>query len=137
MATEYKSKIDWWLLIILLSAMAVSAYVSAQIIFANSPAMWLLAITIGIGIVLPLWILLGTGYTLQPRYLVIRSGPFKWQIPVTDIKSITATSNPLSSPALSLDRLRIEYGRGSALMISPRNKEQFLRDIEALRREAG
>jgi hypothetical protein len=80
--------------------------------------------------------LLATHYTLEPRQLLVRSGPFKWKVPIKDITSITATSNPLSSPALSLDRLRIEYGRGSAIMVSPRNKDQFLRDIEALRRGA-
>ena len=138
MATVYKSKIDWWLLIILASAMAASLYASAQIILASSPSIWwLLALTAGIGIGLPMWPLLATSYTLEPRQLLVRSGPFKWRVPITDITSITATSNPLSSPALSLDRLRIEYGRGSAIMISPRNKDQFLQDIEAWRRGPG
>jgi hypothetical protein len=138
MATVYKSKTDRWLLIILASAMAASLYASANIVLAGSPSTWwLLALTAGIGIGLPLWLLLATNYTLEPRQLLVRSGPFKWRVPITDITSITATSNPLSSPALSLDRLRIEYGRGSAIMISPRNKEQFLSDIEALRRGEG
>jgi hypothetical protein len=67
--------------------------------------------------------------------LVVRSGPFKWCIPIADITSITPTSNPLSSPALSLDRLRIEYGRGHLLMISPRDKEQFVRDLVVTARD--
>jgi Bacterial PH domain len=138
MATVYKSKIDWWLLIILASAMAASLYASAEIVLASSPsAWWLLAVTAGIGIGLPLWLLLATNYILETRQLLVRSGPFKWKVPIADITSITATSNPLSGPALSLDRLRIEYGRGSAIMISPRNKDQFLREIEALRRGPG
>lgn len=58
----------------------------------------------------------------------------KWQVPIAGITGITPTSNPLSSPALSLDRLRIDYGRGKSLMISPKNKEQFIRDLEARRR---
>jgi membrane protein YdbS with pleckstrin-like domain len=136
MATVYKSKIDRWLLIVLVSAMVASLYASATIVLASSPSTWwLLALTAGIGIGLPLWLLLATNYTLEPRQLLVRSGPFKWKVPIKDITSITATSNPLSSPALSLDRLRIEYGRGSAIMVSPRNKDQFLRDIEALRRD--
>ena len=138
MANVYKSKIDWWLLIILASAMAVSAYASAEIVLASSPTTWwLLLLTAGIGIGLPLWVLLGTNYSVDLKQLLVRSGPFKWRVPIADITSITATSNPLSSPALSLDRLRIEYGRSSAIMISPRDKEKFLRDIEALRRSAG
>jgi hypothetical protein len=137
MATVYKSKIDWWLLIILVVAIALALYVSAAIVVSGSLGIWwVLLVTAGLGIGLPLWVMLSTHYTLDNGRLLIKSGPFKWQIPLMDIKSIRPTSNPLSSPALSLDRLRIEFGRGSAIMISPRDKEQFLRDIEALRHRA-
>ena len=137
MATVYRSKIDAWLLAVLALAMAVSLVVTFMTFSAGSPVAWLVAaVTAGIGVGLPLWLLLSTRYTLEPRRLVVQSGPFKWHIAVADITSITPSSNPLSSPALSLDRLRIDYGRSSSLMISPRNKDQFVRDIEAARRGA-
>lgn len=137
MATVYRSKIDAWLLAVLALAMAVSLVVTFMTFSAGSPVAWLVAaVTSGIGVGLPLWLLLSTRYTLEPRRLVVQSGPFKWHIAVADITSITPSSNPLSSPALSLDRLRIDYGRSSSLMISPRNKDQFVRDIEAARRGA-
>jgi hypothetical protein len=135
MTTTYPSKIDWWLAAILASGMVACIYGSLHVFLAAPPgAGWVLLPTVGLGVGLPLWLLLGTRYTLEPTQLLIRSGPFRWRVPVADITRITPTSNPLSSPALSLDRLRIEYGRGSAIMISPRDKERFLRDIEALRR---
>ena len=137
MATVYRSKIDAWLLAVLALAMAVSLVVTFMTFSAGSPVAWLVAaVTVGVGVGLPLWLLLSTRYTLEPRRLVVQSGPFKWHIAVADITSITPSSNPLSSPALSLDRLRIDYGRSSSLMISPRNKDQFVRDIEAARRGA-
>lgn len=137
MATVYRSKIDAWLLAVLALAMAVSLVVTFMTFSAGSPVAWLVAaVTVGIGVGLPLWLLLSTRYTLEPRRLVVQSGPFKWHIAVADITSITPSSNPLSSPALSLDRLRIDYGRSRSLMISPRNKDQFVRDIEAARRGA-
>jgi len=137
MATVYRSKIDAWLLGVLALAMAVSLVVTFMTFSAGSPVAWLVAaVTAGIGVGLPLWLLLSTRYTLEPRRLVVQSGPFKWHIAVADITSITPSSNPLSSPALSLDRLRIDYGRSSSLMISPHNKNQFVRDIEAARRGA-
>jgi hypothetical protein len=137
MATVYRSKIDAWLLAVLALAMAVSLVVTFMTFSAGSPVAWLVAaVTVGIGVGLPLWLLLSTRYTLEPRRLVVQSGPFKWHIAVADITSITSSSNPLSSPALSLDRLRIDYGRSSSLMISPRTKDQFVRDIEAARRGA-
>ncbi|MDO9478112.1 MAG: PH domain-containing protein [Pseudohongiella sp.] len=63
----------------------------------------------------------------------MKSGPFKWRVPIKQITSITPTSSPLSSPALSLDRLRIDYGRGESIMISPKNKEQFIQDLNVRR----
>jgi hypothetical protein len=79
--------------------------------------------------------MVATRYTLDSKLLIAQSGPFKWRVPISDITSITPTNNPLSSPALSLDRLRIDYGRSETIMISPRDKEQSVRDIEALRRD--
>jgi hypothetical protein len=46
-----------------------------------------------------------------------------------DIRTVTPTRNPLSSPALSLDRLRIDYGRGRRIMVSPRDPGAFLREL--------
>jgi hypothetical protein len=65
--------------------------------------------------------------------LIVQSGPFKWKVPVAEITGITPTRNPLSSPALSLDRLRINYGDGNSLMVSPEDKEKFIADLDKLR----
>ncbi len=135
---RYKSKIDGWLAAILVASMAVALVASVSVVLAaGSRAWWVVLLTGGLGVGLPIWLLLGTDYVLEPAQLLVRSGPFRWRVPVAEITAITPTSNPLSSPALSLDRLRIEYGCGSAIMISPRDKERFLRDLEALRRSAG
>ncbi|MBB1473993.1 PH domain-containing protein [Luteimonas sp. MC1782] len=137
MATVYKSKTDAWLLAVLAVAIAVSLFAAVVTVSDGSPAAWpVAAFIVVIGVGLPIWLLLSTRYTLEPRQLRVLSGPFKWHIKVADITSITPSSNALSSPALSLDRLRIDYGSGRSLMISPRNKERFLRDIEAARRGA-
>ncbi|MFL9708888.1 PH domain-containing protein, partial [Aeromonas veronii] len=73
-------------------------------------------------------------YRLEGDTLFVSSGPIRLCVPLREIVNITPTNNPLSSPALSLDRLRIEYGRGKSVMISPRNKEEFVRNLEAARR---
>ena len=137
MASVYKSKVDWWLAILILSAAAVSVWACAVAMAAGSAAAaWFVLPIAGIGAGLPLWILLGTRYTIDAAHIHVSSGPFKWRIPIADITCIMQTSNALSSPALSLDRLRIDYGRGASLMISPRDKAQFIREVEALRRRA-
>ena len=130
-------RVNTWLLAVLAVAIAVSLFAAIVTVSDGSAAAWPMAAFIAvIGVGLPIWLLLSTRYTLEPRQLRVQSGPFKWHIKVADITSITPSSNALSSPALSLDRLRIDYGSGRSLMISPRNKEQFLRDIEAARRGA-
>jgi hypothetical protein len=69
-----------------------------------------------------------TRYTLLTGgRLEIRSGwVYRLVISVADIQRIRPTRNPLSSPALSLDRLEIRYGKGGLVMISPKDREGFL-----------
>lgn len=96
-----------------------------------SAGIWIAALLAGVGVALPLWVLLGTHYTLTDSTLQVRSGPFRWRIPLSEINGIEHTRSPLSSPALSLDRLQISYGRGSLLMISPRDRDAFMRELAA------
>lgn len=80
------------------------------------------------------WVLYGTGYRVGRRALHVRGGPFRWTIALDSILAVTPTSNPLSSPACSLDRLRIDHrgARGDrALMISPAEKAAFLAALAA------
>lgn len=138
MQTIYSSKIDTWLAVVLVSSMVVGAVVAYRVIGMGQQAALISALPIlVIGIGLPLWMMAGTSYSLGPTQLLIKSGPFKWVVPIATIVSITPTSNAASSPAMSLDRLRIEYGNKQAVMISPKNKEQFLKDLEKRRGSPG
>ena len=83
---------------------------------------------IGVG-ALMIWLLLGTHYTVDRGHIRVASGPFRWKIPIAEITSVEATRSPLSSPALSMDRLRIRYGKRRRIMISPADKAGFLEAI--------
>lgn len=138
MVSVHRSKVDNWLVVVLLIAMAVSLAASL-LVLATTPSgtgVWIAVPTAAFGAGLPLWLLLTTDYTLDDRHLRVRSGPMKWTIALAEIERISATRNPVSSPALSLDRLRIDYGKGRSLMISPRDRQAFLAEIEALREQA-
>ncbi|ALC91608.1 hypothetical protein AM500_18820 [Bacillus sp. FJAT-18017] len=82
----------------------------------------------------PLAILLGwcwftTGYKVSEETLIIQYGPIKKKIPIKDIRRIRKSKNPLSAPALSLDRLEISYGSGYGFgmaLISPKDKQSFV-----------
>ncbi len=84
-----------------------------------------------------IWLLAGTRYTLTDSDLRVRCGPFRWRVALAEILSVTPTRNPLSSPAPSLDRLCIEYGSGKSIMISPKDKEAFLDELELRRGATG
>lgn len=130
----HPSKVDAWLVAALGISVIVSLFGAGIVLTEASIATWVLAALIaGVGAGLPIWLLLATRYTLDGERLTVQCGPFRWRIPIAEISAITPTRNPLSSPALSLDRLRIDYGSGLTVMISPSDKDQFLRDIESSR----
>lgn len=134
METVYRSKTDLWLIAIFGIAMIASLSGALAMLSTGTPVAWMVAAPIAlVGVGLPLWLLLSTRYVLGQGQLRVLCGPFKWCVPLAKITAITPTSSPLSSPALSLDRLRIDYGVGNSVMISPRDKEQFIKDIEAAR----
>src|SRR5690606_10272287 len=134
MEQVYTSKIDTWLFVVLVGAViaCLIAFVfslrtgSVPAIVATLPAL-----LIGAG--LPVWLSTSTAYTASNSDLLLNYAPFHGQVPIQQITSITPTSNPLSSPALYLDRLRIDYGRGQSIMITPKDKSQFIQDLEACR----
>jgi len=133
MATVYKSKIDAWVAAVLVGAIFISVFAGLKASTANSPDAGWMALLIGApGVVLPLIALLTTRYVVKDKELIVRCGIFAWHIPFSEISDITPTSDPIASPALSLDRLRIEYGREKSVLISPRDKDGFLNQVEGL-----
>ena len=85
-----------------------------------------IAILSAIGLFL-LWIWFKTGYTIEDGLVTIQVGPFKKKIRIEEIQSIRETKNPFSSPALSVDKLEINYARFETVAISPKNKKAFVR----------
>lgn len=131
-ATVYPSKRDAWIVVLL--------WVTVLVMLVAAGAVWKepapLAIRLALGALFigvagfVLWLLYGTRYTLTDALLLIRSGPFRWRVALDEIEEVLPTRNPLSSPACSLDRLRIRYrGARFGIMISPRDKDRFLRDL--------
>ena len=70
-------------------------------------------------------VLRSTYYVIEGDTLVIRSSFITWRLPIREITSVTRTRSAISSPALSLDRLRVQYGSKS-ILISPEDRERFV-----------
>lgn len=74
-------------------------------------------------------LLVNTKYTIDGDELLVRSGPMRWRIDIRSITRLERTGDPTSGPALSLDRVRIEYaknGKPKAILVSPADKEGFI-----------
>jgi hypothetical protein len=78
-----------------------------------------------------LWTFRSTRYLVTDREVIARSGPFRWRIEIAAIESIKPSRSPISSPALSIDRLEVRYGRGRKLLISPEDRVGFLDAVVA------
>ena len=129
----YKSKIDTWIGVLLGGVPLASLFAAWQLVHAPVPGRWLLAVPILLlGVCLPLSLLLFTTYRVSDTLRRIRSGLFRWDVPIHAISKVEATNDPSSSPALSLDRLRIAYGDGKSVMVSPLEKDDVLRDLRQL-----
>jgi len=71
-----------------------------------------------------------TFYIINRDVLTIKCGIlYSKSIEIKSIKRIIETNNPISSPALSLDRLQIKYGQYHSVIISPKHKEEFINQI--------
>jgi hypothetical protein len=128
----YPSKRDWWVTALLWFAVIGMLGASTGLLRSSEalplrlgvPAFSILVVAFVLSV------LYGTNYRLTFQTLIIRSGPFKWMIPLDSIDEVYPTRNPLSSPACSLDRLHVRHRRSRmGVMISPEDKTSFLYDL--------
>jgi hypothetical protein len=135
----FTSRVDSWLLAIgpLAGLFAITSVAVTIVPFAlnagvlhDKTLLSLIALVFALTLLLPLWLLLDTNYTVTAEQLLVRSGPLRWRIALGDVREVSPSRSWVSSPALSLDRLRIGYGKGRNILISPREKQRF---IDALR----
>lgn len=123
----YRSKIDWWLLALIAVPIVLAGVASikegkGEVLLGLIPPVIIIA-----------YVFSSVKYTLNDGMLNIKAGFLVNQnIRVEDIKSVTKTFNPLSAPALSINRLEIKYGKFDSALISPKNRQQFITDLLAV-----
>lgn len=93
---------------------------------------------LGLAILLPVivfivYLFINTNYTIEGNSLIVKSGfIINKTIDIKQIKKISETYDPISSPATSLDRLDIVYGHSKHIIISPKLKKEFIETIISL-----
>ena len=130
-AKRFPSKVDRWIVVVLVAGMILqlAALVSVTLTEKDKLPVVILVVTTLFFFLLVGSVLVFTYYSVAGDQLKIVCGPFRWRVPIDEIHSVEATRNPLSSPALSLDRLRITYGNDRKIMVSPADKAGFLKAI--------
>ena len=128
----HSSKKDAWILIVVALAGLVIAVAAAYHVVTsglNQPASWILLISLLLYLAVAAIIVYPVSYEIGRAELCIRAGWMHSQIMLSSIEAVSPTRNPASAPALSLDRLRIDYqknGRPTFILVSPEDKFGFL-----------
>ncbi len=130
MTKRYRSKMDWWVGLVLLAVplIAVLAAVAVQFTRDLQEAVlgWLVVLAV---IALYAGVVWPVEYLLEPEVLVIRFGLMRSRIAYRTIREVRPSHSLLASPALSFDRLDIVTGTGYPVAISPDDRSAFLADL--------
>lgn len=131
---KFRSKKDWWILgfIIAMTGLLLQLLLTmyAKGSMAQYPVHTLIYVLTIAVLWWPVW---STQYRIEAEQLVVSSMFLTWKIPLSTIQKISPSNNSVSSPALSLDRLRIDYqkeGKAKFILISPKDKQAFTQALQ-------
>lgn len=127
---KFKSKIDLWLALLLI---IIFGFALIQFAYDKNWIGFSFMFCISAFII---HMFATTFYTIERDKLRIKCGfLIDFSIDIKNIKSISQTFNVISSPALSLDRLEIMYGKYDSILISPKDKIRFTEAIKRINSE--
>jgi len=128
----YYSKVSYTLLIVVFVVFfgpLIPNYIDEG--FNSNMFLMTLALIILFGFVLHMF--LNTTYKIEKGKLYIKCGFFNYNpVNIGEMKKISKSSNIISSPAASFDRIEITYGKFDELIISPKYKTKFVEDLQKI-----
>ena len=119
----YKSKIDWWLGLVLVYPIfrSVASIIEGEWIGYLGIVLCLLSIV---------FISKSTRYIIAENQLIVKCMFIvNDRIEISKIRKIEKTNSILSSPALSLDRIAIKFNKFDEVYISPKDRQTFIEDL--------
>jgi len=127
--TWFPSRVDPWLAALLvLAPLGAAAGTVVEVVTQDTVQAWIgLAGVALIGAIYGL-LVFPMRYGVGRAELTVRFGVVRQRIRLADIRRVRPSSSALSSPALSLKRLRIDWtaGRERWVLVSPADREGFL-----------
>jgi len=132
--TPYDSRVDLWLLILFSLSIsgATTWLISLEGTYTVKGIVFGITLLI-FNIILPLWLLFRCNYRVNTasNTLDIKFGPISWNIPFDSISQVSDSNELNFSPALSIARLKIVYGKNRSILISPKELEKFSQELRA------
>lgn len=125
--TKFKSKISIGLVLFL------AIIIGGMFIKLLYDGVWVVSLLIFCQILFIAHLFLTTFYTIENEKLHIKSSfLINISIDIQQIKMISKTNTIMSAPALSFDRLEILYNKFDTVVISPKEKVQFIEAIKKI-----
>lgn len=122
---KYKSKISWKLIAFLA---VMFSFIGFEVV--TNPINWLALMVLILCLLFIIHLFTSISYTIIEDELKVKAGFLvNTKIPISSIHKIKETNNLISSPAASLDRLEIFYGKYDSIIISPLDKNEFIQDL--------
>ena len=119
----YKSKIDWWLGLILV-------YPIFRSIVSVIDGEWIGYFGILMNLLFIVLVSKSTKYIITDNQLTIKClFIVSNKIDISKIRKIEKTKSILSSPALSLDRIAVKFNKYDEVYISPKEKQLFVDEL--------
>jgi len=125
---RYNSKIGIGIVLIISSVIGITSY----FLFQEKEY---LGLFINSAVVLFMYhIFTTTYYLIDNKSLIIKASFLvNLEIPIQSINLILKSNSPISSPANSLDRLKIVYkNKQKSILISPKAKLNFIKDLQKI-----
>ena len=130
--TVYKSKIDWWVWVVLAAWFGTILYV-----FIDSPG-WLTLIFCVAPTLLLIFLGLGCWYEINGDTLVVYQFFRAHRFPISKIKKVKKTTGYLATAGMSAQRVSISFTDRSVLKssmpleISPKDRDAFITQLTAI-----
>lgn len=127
MIKRYRSKVDLWLVIVIL------IIVCAPLTFDFS---WQTLLIVLILLAIISFITIPIDYTINGNMLRVRSNTFLHSdYKIADIQRIASVKSIASAPAWSLDRLELKMKDGGRIILSPIHKLEFIHDLSEINKD--
>lgn len=127
---KYPSKISYGLVLIIL------VIIIGSTIPIVSPPIWPGLLINLMVLVFISYLLLNTYYLISGNFLVVKSGFLvNKKIDINTIIIVSETNSIISAPAASFDRLDIVYKQHNSILISPRDKTEFINHLKRINPE--